>query len=324
MNGQDKELSSEQYLHHASVIGAMTLGQASEETVREVAAYLSENFAASPQLPVAEQPAGQASLIDALHKKAAHCESFRATEKNEHLERIYLGMRDGLNMAAGIVSEHFAAAPHSPVAPNCGACPGDGSVCKSACKHDAENPPVAQMSGDEVRTKYLDLLSDVLDAKEVMIQRGCKQAEFSEMFREFASHPSNAVQDVHPDDVAVDTFAAAMKGKLALAREKGRGGWEQCDPADLSRMLREHVEKGDPRDVANFCMFLWCLGQPISAAPAAIDRNAVLEEAARACEQEEARIRDFADAMALAACGTCADRIRKLKSPPQTGKEVES
>lgn len=25
-------------------------------------------------------------------------------------------------------------------APNCGACPGDGSICKTACRHAAENP----------------------------------------------------------------------------------------------------------------------------------------------------------------------------------------
>lgn len=68
----------------------------------------------------------------------------------------------------------------------------------------------------------------------------------------------------HPDDLAVDRFAAAMKEKLALARTKGRSGWEQCDPANLSAMLHEHVAKGDPRDVANFCMFLWNRGKPIS------------------------------------------------------------
>lgn len=64
----------------------------------------------------------------------------------------------------------------------------------------------------------------------------------------------------HPDDVAVDAFAAAMKAKMADARAKGRGGWEdpaQCSAHDLSRLLRDHVEKGDPRDVANFCMMLW-------------------------------------------------------------------
>ncbi|OJA60395.1 hypothetical protein BGV69_05655 [Burkholderia ubonensis] len=70
-------------------------------------------------------------------------------------------------------------------------------------------------------------------------------------------------REPHSDDVAVDSFAAVMKHKLALARDKGRGGWETCSPADLSRMLREHVEKGDPRDVANFCMMLWHHGSPI-------------------------------------------------------------
>ncbi|PRG92189.1 hypothetical protein C6V04_16160, partial [Burkholderia multivorans] len=73
-------------------------------------------------------------------------------------------------------------------------------------------------------------------------------------------------REPHSDDVAVDSFAAVMKHKLALAREKGRGGWETCSPADLSRMLREHVEKGDPRDVANFCMMLWHHGSLIVGA----------------------------------------------------------
>lgn len=68
----------------------------------------------------------------------------------------------------------------------------------------------------------------------------------------------------HPDDVAVDNFAVAMKEKLAIARGRGRSGWGKCDPAHLSAMLYEHVQKGDPRDVANFCMFLWNLGQPIT------------------------------------------------------------
>lgn len=75
-----------------------------------------------------------------------------------------------------------------------------------------------------------------------------------------------AAARAHSDDIAVDRFAAEMKTKLAAAREKGRGGWETCPPEALSQMLREHVEKGDPRDVANFAMFLWSLGQPISAA----------------------------------------------------------
>lgn len=67
----------------------------------------------------------------------------------------------------------------------------------------------------------------------------------------------------HADDIAVQNFANAMSEKMTLARDKGRDGWEDCDPADLSWMLREHVEKGDPCDVANFCMMLWSLGHPI-------------------------------------------------------------
>ncbi|MDG2508667.1 hypothetical protein [Stenotrophomonas maltophilia] len=74
--------------------------------------------------------------------------------------------------------------------------------------------------------------------------------------------------DQCPDDLAVDAFAAAMKAKMAAARAKGRGGWEdpaQCTAEDLSRMLRNHVEKGDPRDVANFCMMLHQRGEAIAA-----------------------------------------------------------
>lgn len=71
-------------------------------------------------------------------------------------------------------------------------------------------------------------------------------------------------QGTHPDDSAVDAFAEAMKEKLAAARANGRDGWQSCSPDDLSHMLREHVEKGDPRDVANFCMFLWHMDASIS------------------------------------------------------------
>ncbi|WP_212285752.1 hypothetical protein [Agrobacterium tumefaciens] len=75
----------------------------------------------------------------------------------------------------------------------------------------------------------------------------------------------------HADNEAVDLLIAAakMKNKLFLARRKGRGGWDdptECTNADLSRMLREHVEKGDPVDVANFCAFLIARGERILAA----------------------------------------------------------
>jgi hypothetical protein len=77
-------------------------------------------------------------------------------------------------------------------------------------------------------------------------------------------HPEEAA---HPDDLAVDRFVLRMKSKLKVAREtKGRGGWEdrgQVSKATLSGMLRAHVAKGDPVDVANFCMFLAMRGETI-------------------------------------------------------------
>ncbi|KAK6697723.1 hypothetical protein SNK04_013818 [Fusarium graminearum] len=92
--------------------------------------------------------------------------------------------------------------------------------------------------------------------------------QLAEAIVEAVCAASQPVPEQHPDDIAVGAFAAAMKVKMAEARAKGRGGWEdpaQCTADDLSRMLRDHVEKGDPRDVANFCMMLHQRGEAISA-----------------------------------------------------------
>jgi hypothetical protein len=71
------------------------------------------------------------------------------------------------------------------------------------------------------------------------------------------------------DNSVVDLFAQSMKDKLAISAAKGRSGWQTCPPDDLRRMLREHLEKGDPVDVANFAMFLWWLGQSTAPQPPA-------------------------------------------------------
>ena len=70
----------------------------------------------------------------------------------------------------------------------------------------------------------------------------------------------------HPDDLAVDRFAAAMKEKLAKKRAEGRGGWErkdECTAEFLSELLRGHVAKGDPLDVGNLAMMLHQRGERI-------------------------------------------------------------
>lgn len=67
--------------------------------------------------------------------------------------------------------------------------------------------------------------------------------------------------DLHPaTDDLVNRFAAALKNKLAAAEKKYgySDGWLADDwRDDLVRRLGEHVDKGDPRDVAAFCAFAW-------------------------------------------------------------------
>ncbi len=59
------------------------------------------------------------------------------------------------------------------------------------------------------------------------------------------------------DNAAVDAFAIVMRHKMTRSREKGRAGWQDCHPQQLWQMLREHVEKGDPRDIACLAMMIY-------------------------------------------------------------------
>lgn len=58
------------------------------------------------------------------------------------------------------------------------------------------------------------------------------------------------------DFASVQKLAAAMIIKLDQKRAEGRTGWWDASAEDLSKMLIAHVFKGDPVDVANFCMML--------------------------------------------------------------------
>lgn len=98
-----------------------------------------------------------------------------------------------------------------------------------------------------------------------------------------APKPEHAEQ--HPDDAAVDRFVVAMKAKLAAAREKGRGGWDDpnaCSVEYLADLLVNHVAKGNTgtfEDVANFAMMLHQRG----ADPAILASAATLTTCTR-CE----------------------------------------
>lgn len=86
--------------------------------------------------------------------------------------------------------------------------------------------------------------------------KAAAQADFERRIR---SALSAVPETLHPDDLAVDRFAVAMKAKLAKKRDEGRGGWDdkaECSADFLSRLLRDHVRKGDPLDVGNLAMML--------------------------------------------------------------------
>jgi hypothetical protein len=72
----------------------------------------------------------------------------------------------------------------------------------------------------------------------------------------------------HPDDLAVIQFSLMMRDKMAASRDKGRSGWDDptcCTIEYLQELLLSHLEKGDPVDVANFCMMLQHRGARVAA-----------------------------------------------------------
>lgn len=87
----------------------------------------------------------------------------------------------------------------------------------------------------------------------------------------------------HPDDTAVDRFAAAMKVKLAAARAKGRSGWDDpaaCSVEHLADLLLDHIGKGNSgtfEDIANFAMMLHQRG----ADPAVLAHSATMTACSR-------------------------------------------
>lgn len=103
------------------------------------------------------------------------------------------------------------------------------------------------------------------------------------------------------DNEAVDQFAALMKAKLAAARARGRHGWQTCPVDTLQHMLIEHVHKGDPVDVANFCMFLSARAQITTLDEQAIYDATGLWPGVAAGNRHELRCREAANALRLAA-----------------------
>ena len=101
-------------------------------------------------------------------------------------------------------------------------------------------------------------------------------------------------ESIHPDDLAVNNLAAAMKVKLAAARAKGRSGWEnkdECSREHLIDLMHGHIAKGDPVDVANFACFLFNRGESTSApTPDAQEAREALAELVACFDNEPATL----------------------------------
>lgn len=77
-------------------------------------------------------------------------------------------------------------------------------------------------------------------------------------------------ENLHPATAAaVRRFAVAMAAKLEKAQLKYgyQDDWKRSEISDLQQDLQDHFDKGDPLDVANFCMFLWARGAGVHDEP---------------------------------------------------------
>ena len=63
-------------------------------------------------------------------------------------------------------------------------------------------------------------------------------------------------------EMLINDFSAALKDKLLDAQNKHgwSDDWLNIPDYQLHLDLKQHVEKGDPRDVAIYCAFAWYHG----------------------------------------------------------------
>ncbi|WZP32112.1 hypothetical protein vBPaeMM12PA_007 [Pseudomonas phage vB_PaeM_M12PA] len=77
------------------------------------------------------------------------------------------------------------------------------------------------------------------------------------------------------DEYALSMFATAIRQKLQRSRDKGRGGWIDCDEDILINGFAEHALKGNENnllDLATFLMFMWVRGIDDAKIPPALEK----------------------------------------------------
>lgn len=109
-----------------------------------------------------------------------------------------------------------------------------------------------------------------------------KQEGGAEIGAGMPDHPLRALPEpsaagLHPETAdLVDRFATALKEKLLASQNKygwavdwKDDDWQQRAQASLV----EHISKGDPRDVAAYCAFLWHHGWPTALSAPTRERD---------------------------------------------------
>jgi hypothetical protein len=93
----------------------------------------------------------------------------------------------------------------------------------------------------------------------------------SERYKQPIANLEAALLNLHPNTgVLVVRFAAALAEKLAAAEAKYNysDDWANDDWQEICRdHLQEHITKGDPRDVAAYCAFMWHHGWSTNRPP---------------------------------------------------------
>lgn len=116
----------------------------------------------------------------------------------------------------------------------------------NACRLAHKGPVIADML-----TAYAERIkADENAVSDESVERACREY--------FGEHWPDDIEDL------VWNFALALGNKLADAAKKYgyTDGWRSPDWMDECRTkLMDHIRKGDPRDVAAYCAFLWYHGE---------------------------------------------------------------
>jgi hypothetical protein len=134
-----------------------------------------------------------------------------------------------------------------------------------------------------------------------------------------------AAQPAHPDDIAIDKFAAAMKAKMAKQRAKGYSGWDdsaQCPTERLQTMLNEHIGKGDPVDVGNFSMMLHARGEN-TAKPVQVPEHPAQPDLLNALLEQQLGRPAYDWALALDIIANCKELLREASQAQPVREPID-